>query len=41
MPEPGSWALMLIGFGGIGMIMRRRRLRSSLVLPALCRPLEE
>ena len=24
-PEPATWALMLIGFGGIGMAMRRRR----------------
>jgi hypothetical protein len=27
-PEPGTWALMLIGFGAIGVGMRRRR-RSS------------
>ncbi len=24
-PEPGTWALMLIGFGGMGVAMRRRR----------------
>jgi PEP-CTERM motif len=24
-PEPSSWALMLIGFGGMGAMMRRRR----------------
>ena len=24
-PEPGTWALMLLGFGGIGMAMRRQR----------------
>jgi hypothetical protein len=30
-PEPGTWALMLLGFGGIGMTMRRRR-RSSATL---------
>jgi hypothetical protein len=24
-PEPATWALMLLGFGGIGMVMRRRR----------------
>jgi hypothetical protein len=24
-PEPATWAMMLIGFGGIGMAMRRRR----------------
>jgi hypothetical protein len=25
LPEPATWAMMLIGFGGIGMAMRRRR----------------
>ena len=24
-PEPATWALMLLGFGGIGMAMRRKR----------------
>ena len=24
-PEPGSWSLMLIGFGALGVMMRRRR----------------
>lgn len=24
-PEPGTWAMMLLGFGGIGYAMRRRR----------------
>ena len=24
-PEPASWALMIVGFGGIGLIARRRR----------------
>jgi hypothetical protein len=24
-PEPSSWAMMLLGFGGIGMVVRRRR----------------
>lgn len=24
-PEPGTWAMMLLGFGGIGVSMRRRR----------------
>jgi hypothetical protein len=33
-PEPGTWAMMLLGFGGIGMAMRRRR-RSSTALPQL------
>ena len=26
LPEPGTWLLMLAGFGGIGMIMRRQQL---------------
>ena len=24
-PEPATWAMMLIGFGGMGLTMRRRR----------------
>ena len=24
-PEPGTWAMMLIGFGAMGVSMRRRR----------------
>jgi hypothetical protein len=24
-PEPSTWAMMLLGFGGIGAIIRRRR----------------
>jgi hypothetical protein len=24
-PEPSSWAMMLVGFGGLGALMRRRR----------------
>lgn len=28
-PEPGTWAMMLLGFGAIGFAMRRRRLRLS------------
>jgi hypothetical protein len=24
-PEPGSWAMMIMGFGGIGAMLRRRR----------------
>lgn len=27
-PEPGTWALMLLGFAGIGAAMRRRRRRT-------------
>ena len=26
-PEPSSWALMILGFGGIGLVARRRRRR--------------
>jgi len=25
LPEPGTWAMMLLGFGAIGLVMRRRR----------------
>ncbi len=31
-PEPGAWALMLMGFGGVGALLRRRR--ANLVLAA-------
>jgi hypothetical protein len=24
-PEPGAWAMMIMGFGGVGALMRRRR----------------
>ena len=24
-PEPGAWAMMLLGFGGLGAMLRRRR----------------
>jgi hypothetical protein len=24
-PEPAAWALMLVGFGGMGAMLRRRR----------------
>jgi hypothetical protein len=27
-PEPGTWALMLLGFGGVGVTLRRRRSRT-------------
>lgn len=30
-PEPATWALMLLGFGGIGMAMRRSRRTSALM----------
>lgn len=29
LPEPGTWAMMLLGFGGIGMALRRGKRRSS------------
>jgi hypothetical protein len=28
-PEPASWALMLIGFGGAGAMLRARRRRDA------------
>ena len=31
-PEPATWALMLLGFGGIGMALRRGRRRSKQTL---------
>jgi hypothetical protein len=30
-PEPATWAMMLLGFGGIGMAMRRRRSSGQLL----------
>jgi hypothetical protein len=29
-PEPGTWALMLVGFGAVGVSMRRRRRETHL-----------
>ena len=29
-PEPAAWALMLMGFGGLGAVMRRRRAMGAL-----------
>jgi hypothetical protein len=29
-PEPASWALMLIGFGGMGLAIRRRRAKAAI-----------
>ena len=33
-PEPSTWAMMLIGFGAVGSAMRRRR-RSGMALPQI------
>jgi hypothetical protein len=30
-PEPGTWAMMLLGFGGIGFAMRRKRSKQQLL----------
>ena len=29
-PEPATWGLMIVGFGGVGMLLRRRRARNAL-----------
>jgi PEP-CTERM motif len=34
-PEPATWAMMLLGFGGIGFQMRRRRPASPAYLPQI------
>ena len=31
-PEPGTWAVMLVGFGGLGAVMRRQRQRQALAV---------
>lgn len=33
-PEPASWAMMLLGFGAVGLAVRRRRVFASLPLAA-------
>jgi len=32
LPEPATWAMMLVGFGGIGMAVRRRRQRNPALM---------
>jgi hypothetical protein len=34
-PEPATWGLMLLGFGGMGMVMRRSRRSNSKMLRQL------
>ena len=31
-PEPATWAMMLLGFGAVGYAMRRRRRRHPLMI---------
>ncbi|MBL8772655.1 MAG: PEP-CTERM sorting domain-containing protein [Phenylobacterium sp.] len=33
-PEPGAWALMIMGFGGLGAMLRRRNSRVASLTPA-------
>jgi hypothetical protein len=33
-PEPSSWALMIVGFGGIGAVLRKRRHSPALAAAA-------
>ncbi len=33
-PEPAAWSLMLVGFGGLGAMLRRRRAQAPAVLSA-------
>jgi hypothetical protein len=30
-PEPATWAMMILGFGGVGALMRRRRMETAAV----------
>lgn len=34
-PEPGTWAMMLLGFGGMGVAMRRRRRMANPLMSAV------
>lgn len=34
-PEPSTWALMIAGFGGVGLAMRRRRRQAPAIASAL------
>ena len=34
-PEPGTWAMMLLGFGGMGVVMRRRRRTANPLMRAV------
>ncbi|MBK6298186.1 MAG: PEP-CTERM sorting domain-containing protein [Sphingomonadales bacterium] len=31
-PEPATWALLILGFGGIGIAMRRRNFRATFAI---------
>jgi hypothetical protein len=33
-PEPSTWAMMLLGFGAVGMAVRRNRRRALEAAPA-------
>ena len=35
-PEPASWALMILGFGGAGAALRRRRAATARLAPCAC-----
>jgi hypothetical protein len=37
-PEPVTWGLMIVGFGGIGAMMRRRRALASFAAQAAAAP---
>ncbi|HEX4179804.1 MAG TPA: PEPxxWA-CTERM sorting domain-containing protein [Caulobacteraceae bacterium] len=28
-PEPATWAVMLVGFGGVGAMIRRRTMKAA------------